>query len=78
MTTYDVVMVKTEKGEKYILETARVDLIAYRYPWHTRYFARTPNEKRFKRVNAGWLWDNYPVTFSLLRKAVGVRNYMCS
>lgn len=74
----EVVMEKTEKGERYTLETARVVLIAYHYPCHTRYFAKRPNEQRFKRVNAEWLWNNYPVTFSLLRKTVGVRNYRCT
>lgn len=78
MNVNDVEMVKTEKGEKYILETARVCLIAYHYPWHTRYFAKRPIDKKYNRVTAEWLWNNYPVTFSLLRRAVGVRRYMCS
>lgn len=73
----DVVKANTEKGEKYSIETARITIIAYHYVWHTRYFIKTPYETKFKRVNAKWLWDNYPVTFSRLRDAVGLRNYRC-
>lgn len=77
MTVADVVMVKTDKGEKYILETARIIIIAYHYAWHTRYFIKKPYETRFKQAKAGFLWENYPVTFSMIRDAVGLRNYRC-
>ncbi len=73
--TADVVLEKTEKGKKYILDTARVSLVAYQYAWHTRYFMKKPYETRYKHVNASFLREQYPVTFSILRSACGLRKY---
>lgn len=71
----DVIVTNTGKGKKYILDTARVSLVAYQYVWHTRYFMKLPYETRYKHVNASVLREQYPITFSMLRSACGLRKY---
>lgn len=65
----------TRKGEKYTISDDRFVLVAYHYPWHTRYFIKHPDESRMRQEKAEILWNICPAMFRELRSEIGLRRY---